>query len=297
MNDINLYFKVILKNKNTTLSIEYYYNLNELCINALDNYRRLLYLDDGLKSLRFADEEIQKINKLITYGQTGSHRNDNNPSDLEYKYESLQFISELLYNHRHEIVKIPNMTIDITSHDKTNINLSLNTDYSRIIKDNIAVTVNESIQDQSLNIKYFDNVDLQKMDTPLSDNLFKTVFKGILSKQLMTYVSRKTATDYKNSNKINYMYIGMLNDKTLKELKSIKNKIKNNRLLTSDEQKLLRVKGRVHTINPATLDTEIYDVIKIYPICDKKPMPKYITVSTTIRVLNKIACNIVDNKL
>ena len=300
-NIIKLHLSVVLKNKDTTVVIKYNYRNNEFYTTTFSNINNTpICLDDTLKSLKFSNEEIKKIKHFMQYSHT---RLDDNKIYKDYifnsecKYKNLKFISELLYNHRYDIVKISDITIDISAKDKTNTIIDMSTDYSCTTKDNIAVTVKESVQNQPLNTKYFDDVDLQKMDTEVSRDLFKTIFKDIQSEQLITYISDKTVTDYKNSNKVNYMYIGMINDKTLKRLNKIKNKIKNNMLLTDDEQKLLRVKGKIHTVNPAKLDTEIYDVIKIYPICDKPPIPKHISVPTAIQIVYKIAQNIVDNKL
>jgi hypothetical protein len=300
-NIIKLHLNVVLKNKDTTVVIKYSYRTNEFYTTTFSNINNTpICLDDALKSLKFNDEEIKKIKHFMQYSHTSL---DDTKIYKDYilnsecKYENLKFISELLYNHRYDIVKISDITIDISAKDKTNTIIDMSTDYSCTTKDNIAVTVKESVQNQPLNTKYFDDVDLQKMDTEVSGDLFKTIFKDIQSEQLITYISNKTATDYKNSNKVNYMYIGMINDKTLKRLNKIKNKIKNNMLLADDEQKLLRVKGKIHTVNPAKLDTEIYDVIKIYPICDKPPIPKHISVPTAIQIMYKIAQNIVDNKL
>jgi hypothetical protein len=300
-NIIKLHLNVVLKNKDTTVVIKYSYRTNEFYTTTFSNINNTpICLNDALESLKFSDEEIKKIKHFMQYSHT---RLDDNKIykdyifNSDYKYKNLKFISELLYNHRYDIVKISDITIDISAKDKTNTIIDMSTDYSCTTKDNIAVTVKESVQNTPLNTKYFDDVDLQKMDTEVSEDLFKTIFKDIQSEQLITYISDKTATDYKNSNKVNYMYIGMINDKTLKRLNKIKDKIKNNILLTDDEQKLLRVKSKIHTVNPATLDTEIYDVIKIYPICDKPPMPKYISVPTAIQIVYKIAQNIVDNKL
>lgn len=300
-NIIKLHLNVVLKNKDTTVVIKYSYRTNEFYTTTFSNINNTpICLSDALESLKFSDEEIQKIKHFIQYSHTRLYNNKVYKDYIfnsEYKYENLKFISELLYNHRYDIVKISDITIDISAKDKTNTIIDMSTDYSCTTKDNIAVTVKESVQNQPLNTKYFDDIDLQKMDTEVSGDLFKTIFKDIKSEQLMTYISNKTTTDYKNSNKINYMYIGMINDKTLKRLNEIKNKIKNNMLLADDEQKLLRVKGKIHTVNPAKLDTEIYDVIKIYPICDKPPIPKHLSVPTAIQIVYKTAQNIVDNKL
>lgn len=300
-NIIKLHLNVVLKNKDTTVVIKYSYRTNEFYTTTFSNINNTpICLDDALESLKFNNEEIKKIKHFMQYSHTDLYNNKIYKDYIfnsECKYENLKFISELLYNHRYDIVKISDITIDISAKDKTNTIIDMSTDYSCTTKDNIAVTVKESVQNQQLNTKYFDDVDLQKMDTEKSENLFKTIFKNIQSEQLITYISNKTATDYKNSNKVNYMYIGMINDKTLKRLNKIKTKIKNNMLLADDEQKLLRVKGKIHTVNPAKLDTEIYDVIKIYPICDKPPMPKHLSVPTAIQIVYKIAQNIVDNKL
>ena len=52
-----------------------------------------------------------------------------------------------------------------------------------------------------------------------------------------------------------------------------------------------------NTPYPDRLNPDIYDVVKAYPILKPKPIPKYITKFTALRILNKIIDNVVSNKL
>ena len=301
-NIIKLHLNVVLKNKDTTLVIKYRYRTNEFYATTFNNINNTpICLDDRLESLKFNDEEIKKTKHFIQYSHT---RLDDNKIykdyifNTDYKYENLKFISELLYNHCYDIVQISDCIIDVSAKDKTNITINMNTDCSCINRYNIAVDVKEStkIKGQELTNNFY-NVDLHKMDTKESNNLFNTVFKDISSKAVMYHISRKTVNDYIYEKEPKYMYIGMLNNETLKKLKAIKDKLLNKISLTDEERKLIKLKGRICTPYPNMLNTETYDVVKAYKMCDKPPIPALITVPTAIKIVYKIAQNIVDNKL
>lgn len=300
-NIIKLHLNVVLKNKDTTLVIKYRYRTNEFYATTFSNINNTpICLDDGLESLKFNDEESKKIKHFMQYSHTCLDDNKIYKDYIfnsEYKYENLKFISELLYNHRYDVIKISDCIIDVSAKDKTNVTINMNTDCSCINRYNIAVNVKESTQIEGQGMtNNFHNVDLHEMDTNKSNNLFKTIFKGISSTTIMYPASHTTVNNYKYEKEPKYMYMGMLNNETLKKLKAIKDKVLNKIPLTNEERKLLRIKGRIYTPYPNMLSAKTYDVVKIYKICDR-PIPIFITVPTAIKILYKITQNIIENKL
>ena len=67
--------------------------------------------------------------------------------------------------------------------------------------------------------------------------------------------------------------------------------------LTKAEVKLAHIQTNFYTPYPDSLNQAIYDVVKAYPILKPKPIPKYITKFTALRILNKIIDNAVSNNL
>lgn len=92
--NINLYFNVMLRNANTHLNIEYYHDNDTLYINAYNENNKPVYLDDGLKSLNFSDDEIQRINHFLKYKTIDLSKTSIQPSDSDYKRENLKFFAD-----------------------------------------------------------------------------------------------------------------------------------------------------------------------------------------------------------
>lgn len=301
--NINLYFDVILKNKNTTLDIEYYHTSNDLYIRAFDENSMPLYLDIALKSLKFNDDEIKQIKNFIKYKKV----NLNETLMSNARRENLNFFANLLYDHQCNITIIKDIVLNISTDDSTEVEISMTTDYSCTTVKNMAVTINESIKvpnqsnNKTLKILHFSDVDLTKMDKAKSNRLFETIFKDINTKEIMYHISDKTANyylDVYNANeKQDYMYLALINEETLNKLEVIKEKLQSNTPLTIEESELDHSPKYFYTSHPSKVNTDIYDMVRAYPILSKKPTLKYATKLIALAVLHRIAKNIVENKL
>lgn len=306
--NINLYFSVILRNTDTHLSIEYYHDSDTLYINAYNENNKPVYLDDGLQSLNFSDSEIQKINHFLKYKTVDLNKTSIQPSDSDYKRENLKFFAELLYNNQGNITVITDIifeVLDKSTNKDTKVELTMDTDYSCITNNNVKVEVNESIaikdpnRNKILHTRHFSDVNLKNMDITPENNLFEKIFKDINAKTIMYPIAHKKATYYLDQANVElkHMYLVSVNNKTLKRLQKIKEKILSHMPLTKEEVKLAHIKTNFYTQYPDNLNPDIYDVVKAYPILKPKPIPKYITKFTTLRILNKIIDNVVSNKL
>lgn len=300
---INLYFDVTLKNKDTKVRIEYYHTSKNLYINTFNGNNMPLYLDDALESLRFDTDEIQKINNFIKYKKV----NPNETSESDANRENLKFFMGLLCNHQRNIIFITELILEISTDNGIKAKISMETDYSCTTENNIIVTINESIRvtdpetNKILKENNFCDVDLKNMDKAYdeSNKIFKTIFNDIYTKVLMSYISNKTVDYYLNAydTEPKYMYLALINDETIKKIETINEKIKTHTPITIEDSELVKVKDHFYTQFPYEPDSNIYDIVKAYPIVKEKPTPKYLSKLIALGILNKIVQNIVDNKL
>ena len=306
--NINLYFNVILKNTDTHLSIEYYHDNDTLYINAYNENNKSVSLDDGLRSLNFSDDEIQKINHFLKYKTINLSKTFIQPSDLDYKRENLKFFAELLHSNQRNLTIITDIifeVLDKSTNKDTKVELTMDTDYSCITNNNVKVEVNESIaikdpnSNKILHTRHFSDVNPKNMDIIPENNLFEKIFEGINARTIMYPMAHKKATYYLDQASVEpkHIYLISVNNKTLKRLQKIKEKILSHTSLTKEEVKLAHIKTNFYTPYPDRLNPDIYDVVKAYPILKPKPIPKYITKFTALRILNKIIDNVVSNNL
>lgn len=310
--NINLYFDVVLKNKNTKLNIEYSHESNNLYINAFNGNSIPLYLDDALESLRFSDDEIKQIKNFIKCKKV----NLNETLMSNAKRENLKFFANLLYNHQYNITLIKDIILDVSTDDDTKVEITMDTDYSCTTAKNVAVTINESIKimdkanNKILKTINFSDVNLTRMDKThdQSNELFKTIFKDVNTNEIMHHISDKTVNYYLDAYNANekqdYMYLALMNDETLNKLRVIKEKETKAKeqyhiipLATEEELELKRIPTYFYTSHPSKVNTDIYDMVKAYPILSKKPTSKYTTKLIALNTLRKITQNIVENKL
>lgn len=306
--NINLYFSVILRNTDTHLSIEYYHNSDTLYINTYNENNKPVYLDDGLRSLNFSDDEIQKINHFIKYKTVDLSKTSIQPADSNYKRENLKFFTELLYNNQSHITVITDIIFEVvntSTHNDVKLELAMDTDYSCTTSHNVNVEVKESItikdpkNNKILHTRHFSDVNPKNMDIIPESNLFEKIFEDINARTIMYPMVHKKATYYLDQTNVElkHMYLVSVNNKTLKRLQKIKEKILSHMSLTKEEIKLAHIKTNFYTPYPDSLNPDIYNVVKAYPILKPKPIPKYITKFTALRILNKIIDNVVSNKL
>ena len=306
--NINLYFSVILRNTDTHLSIEYYHDNDTLYINAYNENNKSVSLDDGLRSLNFSDDEIQKINHFLKYKTVNLNKTSIQPSDSDYKRENLKFFAELLHSNQRNLTIINDIifeVLDKSTNKDTKVELTMDTDYSCITNHNVNVEIKESIaikdpnSNKILHTRHFSDVNPKNMDIIPENNLFKKIFEGINARTIMYPMVHKKATYYLDQANIElkHMYLVSVNNKTLKRLQKIKEKILSHMSLTKEEIKLAHIKTNFYTPYPDSLNPDIYDVVKAYPILKPKPIPKYITKFTALRILNKIIDNAVSNNL
>lgn len=306
--NINLYFNVMLKNTNTHLNIEYYHDSDTLYINAYNENNKSVSLDDGLRSLNFSDDEIQKINHFLKYKTVNLNKTSIQPSDSDYKRENLKFFAELLHSNQRNLTIITDIifeVLDKSTNKDTKVELTMDTDYSCITNNNVKVKVNESIaikdpnNNKILHTRHFSDVNPKNMDIIPENNLFEKIFEGINVRTIMCPMAHKKATYYLDQANVElkHMYLVSINNKTLKRLQKIKEKILSHMSLTKEEVKLAHIKTNFYTSYPDNLNPDIYNVVKAYPILKPKPIPKYITKFTALRILNKIIDNVVSNKL
>lgn len=306
--NINLYFSVILRNTDTHLSIEYYHDSDTLYINAYNENNKSVSLDDGLKSLNFSDDEIQKINHFLKYKTVDLNKTSIQPSDSDYKRENLKFFAELLHSNQGNLTIITDIIFEVLDKSTSNdvkVELTMDTDYSCLTNNNVKVEVNESIaikdpnSNKILHTRYFNDISPKNIDIIPENNLFEKIFEGINARTIMYPIAHKKATYYLDQANVElkHMYLVSVNNKTLKRLQKIKEKILSHISLTKEEVKLAHIKTNFYTPYPDRLNPNIYDVVKAYPILKPKPIPKYITKFTALRILNKIIDNVVSNKL
>lgn len=306
--NINLYFSVILRNTDTHLSIEYYHNSDTLYINTYNENNKPVYLDDGLRSLNFSDDEIQKINHFLKYKTVELNKTSIQPSDSDYKRENLKFFAELLYNNRGNITVITDIIFEVLDKSTSNdvkVELAMDTDYSCVTSHNVNVEVKESItiknteNNKILHTRHFNDINPKNMDIIPENNLFEKIFEDINARTIMYPMVHKKATCYLDQANVElkHMYLVSVNNKTIKRLQKIKEKILSHMSLTKEEVKLAHIKTNFYTPYPDSLNPDIYNIVKAYPILKPKPIPKYITKFTALRILNKIIDNVVSNKL
>ena len=306
--NINLYFSVILRNTDTHLNIEYYHDNDTLYINAYNENNKSVSLDDGLRSLNFSDDEIQKINHFLKYKTVDLNKTSIQPSDSDYKRENLKFFAELLHSNQGNLTIITDIIFEVLDKSTSNdvkLELTMDTDYSCLTNNNVKVEVNESIaikdpnSNKILHTRYFNDISPKNMDIIPENNLFEKIFEGINARTIMYPIAHKKATYYLDQTNVElkHMYLVSVNNKTLKRLQKIKEKILSHISLTKEEVKLAHIKTNFYTPYPDRLNPDIYDVVKAYPILKPKPIPKYITKFTALRILNKIIDNVVSNKL
>lgn len=306
--NINLYFNVMLKNTNTHLNIEYYHDSDTLYINAYNENNKPVYLDDGLQSLNFSDDEIQKINHFLKYKTVDLNKTSIQPSDSDYKRENLKFFAELLHSNQGNLTIITDIifeVLDKSTNKDTKVKLTMDTDYSCITNNNVKVEVKESItikdpnSNKILHTRNFSDVNPKNMDIIPESKLFETIFKGVIAGMIMYPTAHKKANYYLDSTNVElkHMYLASINNETLKKLKKIKDKILKNERLSKEELKLLRMTKHFYTPYPDNLNPNIYNVVKAYPILKPKPIPKYITKNKALTILNKIVDNVTLNEL
>lgn len=306
--NINLYFSIILRNTDTHLNIEYYHDSDTLYINAYNENNKSVSLDNGLRSLNFSDDEIQKINHFLKYKTVDLNKTSIQPSDSDYKRENLKFFAELLHSNQRNLTIITDIifeVLDKSTNKDTKVELTMDTDYSCITNNNVKVEVNESIaikdpsNNKILHTRHFNDINPKNMDIIPENNLFEKIFEGINARTIMYPMTHKKATYYLDQANVElkHMYLVSVNNKTLKRLQKIKEKILSHTSLTKEEVKLAHIKTNFYTPYPDRLNPDIYDVVKAYPILKPKPIPKYITKFTALRILNKIIDNVVSNKL
>jgi hypothetical protein len=167
----------MLRNTDTHLSIEYYHDSDTLYINTYNENNKPVYLDDGLRSLNFSDDEIQRINHFLKYKTVNLSKTSIQPSDSDYKHENLKFFAELLYNNQSHITIITDIIFEVldTSTDKdTKVELAMDTDYSCITNSNIKVEVKESIaikdpnNNKILHTRHFNDINPKSHNTGLA---------------------------------------------------------------------------------------------------------------------------------
>ena len=306
--NINLYFSVILRNTDTHLNIEYYHDSDTLYINAYNENNKSVSLDDVLRSFNFSDDEIQKINHFLKYKTVDLNKTSIQPSDSDYKRENLKFFAELLHSNQRNLTIITDIIFEVLDKSTSNdvkVELTMDTDYSCLTNNNVKVEVNESIaikdpnSNKILHTRYFNDISPKNMDIIPENNLFEKIFEGINARTIMYPIAHKKATYYLDQANVElkHMYLVSVNNKTLKRLQKIKEKILSHISLTKEEVKLAHIKTNFYTPYPDRLNPDIYDVVKAYPILKPKPIPKYITKFTALRILNKIIDNVVSNKL
>lgn len=306
--NINLYFNVMLKNTDTHLNIEYYHDSDTLYINAYNENNKPIYLNDGLQSLNFSDNEIQKINHFLKYKTVDLNKTSIQPSDSDYKRENLKFFAELLHSNQRNLTIITDIIFEVLDKSISNdikVELAMDTDYSCITNNNVKVEVNESIaikdpnNNKILHTRHFSDVNPKNMNIIPENNLFEKIFEGINARTIMYPMAHKKATYYLDQANVElkHMYLVSVNNKTLKRLQKIKEKILSHMSLTKEEVKLAHIKTNFYTPYPDRLNPDIYNIVKAYPILKPKPIPKYITKFTALRILNKIIDNVVSNKL
>lgn len=306
--NINLYFSVILRNTDTHLNIEYYHDNDTLYINAYNENNKSVSLDDGLRSLNFSDDEIQKINHFLKYKTVDLNKTSIQPSNSDYKRENLKFFAELLHSNQGNLTIITDIIFEVLDKSTSNdvkVELTMDTDYSCTTSHNVNVKVNESItiknpeNNKILHTRYFNDVSPKNMDIIPETNLFEKIFEGINARTIMCPMAHKKATYYLDQDNVElkHMYLVSVNNKTLKRLQKIKEKILSHMSLTKEEVKLAHIKTNFYTPYPDSLNPDIYNVVKAYPILKPKPIPKYITKFTALRILNKIVDNVVSNNL
>lgn len=306
--NIKLYFNVMLKNTDTHLNIEYYHDSDTLYINTYNENNKPVYLDDGLQSLNFSDSEIQKINHFLKYKTVDLNKTSIQPSDSDYKRENLKFFAELLHSNQRNLTIITDIifeVLDKSTNKDTKIELTMDTDYSCITNNNVNVEIKESIaikdpnSNKILHTRHFSDVNPKNMDIIPENNLFKQMFEGINARTIMYPMAHKKATYYLDQANVElkHMYLVSVNNKTLKRLQKIKERVLSHMSLTKEEVKLAHIKTNFYTPYPDRLNPDIYDVVKAYPILKPKPIPKYITKFTALRILNKIIDNVVSNNL
>lgn len=305
---INLYFNVMLRNTDTHLNIEYYHDSDTLYINAYNENNKSVSLDDGLRSLNFSDDEIQKINHFLKYKTVNLNKTSIQPSDSDYKRENLKFFAELLYNNQRNITVITDIIFEVLDKSTSNdvkVELTMDTDYSCTTSHNVNVEIKESIaikdpnSNKILHTRHFSDVNPKNMDIIPESNLFEKIFEGINARTIIYPMAHKKATYYLDQANVElkHMYLVSVNNKALKRLQKIKEKILSHMSLTKEEVKPAHIKTNFYTPYPDRLNPDIYDVVKAYPILKPKPIPKYITKFTVLRILNKIIDNVVSNNL
>ena len=300
---IDLYFDVTLKNRDTKVSIEYYHTSKNLYISTFNGNCMPLYLNDALESLRFSTDEIQKINNFIKYKKV----NPNETSESDAMHENLKFFIGLLCKYQKNIIFITEIILEISTDNGIKAKISMETDYSCTTENNIIVMVNESIKvmdpetNKILKENSFCDVNLKNMDKEYdeSNKIFKTIFNDVYTKAFMSYISNKSVDYYLNAydTEPKYMYLALINDETIKKIETINEKIKTHTPITIEDSELVKVKDHFYTQFPYEPDSNIYDVVKAYPILKEKPTPKYLSKFIALGILNKIVQNIVDNKL
>lgn len=306
--NINLYFSVILRNTDTHLSIEYDHDTDTLYIYAYDENNAPVYLNDRLESLNFSNDEIQRINHFLKYKTVNLSKTSIQPSDSDYKRENLKFFAELLYNNQNNITVITDIIFEVLHTSTANdvkVNLAMDTDYSCVTSHNVNVEVKESItikdpeNNKILHTRHFNDVNPKNMDINSENKLFEKIFKGVIAGTIMNPITYKKVEYYLDSAnlELKHMYLVSINNETIKRLKLIKEKMLKNERLSKEELKLLRMTKHFYTPYPDNLNPDIYDIVKAYPILKPKPVPKYITKTKALNVLNKIVDNIISNEL
>ena len=213
--NINLYFSVILRNTDTHLNIEYYHDSDTLYINAYNENNKSVSLDDGLRSLNFSDDEIQKINHFLKYKTVDLNKTSIQPSDSDYKRENLKFFTELLYNNQGNITVITDIifeVLDKSTNKDTKVELTMDTDYSCITSHNINVKVNESItiknpeNNKILHTRYFSDINPKNMDIIPENNLFEKIFEDINARTIMYPMVHKKATIFEIKKQFDFLF-------------------------------------------------------------------------------------------
>lgn len=198
--NINLYFNVILKYTDTHLNIEYYHDNNTLYINAYNENNKSVSLDNGLRSLNFSDDEIQKINHFLKYKTIDLSKTSIQPSDSDYKRENLKFFAELLHSNQKNLTIITDIifeVLDKSTNKDTKVELNMDTDYSCITNNNVKVEVNEFItikdpnSNKILHTRHFSDVNPKNMDIIPENNLFEKIFEGINARTIMYPMAHK----------------------------------------------------------------------------------------------------------
>lgn len=305
---INLYFDVLLRNTSKHLNIQYDHNDNSLYINAYDKNNKQIPLDNGLRSLNFSNNEIQKINHFLKYKTVDLSKTSIQPSDSDYKRENLKFFAELLYNNQSHITIITDIIFEVLDKSTSNdikVELAMDTDYSCVTSHNVNVEVKEAIiikdpeNSKIIHTRHFNDVNPKNMDIAPESKLFKTIFKNVSAGAIMKPITGKKAEYYLDSANVElkHMYLASINNETLKKLKKIKEKVLNKIPLNMEERNQTHTMKYFYTKYPNKVNSDMYDVVKAYPILQPKPMPKYITKGVALSILNRIVDNIMSNKL